>query len=339
MSEFTHFIGIDISKKHIDLALLDDQGAFLGSFKIKNTSATILEKLQQIGQAHDFDLDATFFCLEATGLYGNPFLIAAVQLQVTVGMEPAWKMQSNRHHRGKTDQTDAIRIGDFACKFHRQIRPWQPEPQILQQLRYLIRTREQLVEAAKALRMPMQEAKQMEAQIEYQTRKSLAIPVLEVIEQQIKTAESQIAQLIKETPKLDRQYKLICSIPGIGMHTALQLILLTRGFTRFENARQLACYGGVAPFEHQSGSSIRGKTRVSHKANKRLKKALHMAALSAIQNNADIKAYFARKVAQGKNKMSVINAIRNKLLQRVFAVLKRGTPYINTRPTKDNFVA
>ena len=100
-------------------------------------------------------------------------------------------------------------------------------------------------------------------------------------------------------------------------------------FSKFQNNRQLACYCGVAAFEHSSGTTVRGKTGVSKFANMDLKSTLHMAAISAIQHNPELKEYYKRKVNDGKNKMSTINAVRNKLLTRIVAVVKRKTPYVN----------
>jgi transposase len=102
-------------------------------------------------------------------------------------------------------------------------------------------------------------------------------------------------------------------------------MVYTQVFTRFESVRQLACYCGVAPFEHRSGTSINGKTGVSKFANMDLKSTLHLASLSAIQHNPDMKVYYQRKVKEGKSKMCVINAVRNKLLSRILAVTNRQT--------------
>ncbi|SFE44289.1 transposase, partial [Spirosoma endophyticum] len=97
-----------------------------------------------------------------------------------------------------------------------------------------------------------------------------------------------------------------------------------------EYPKKLACHAGVAPFEHSSGSSVRGKTRVNHHARKSLKTLLHMAAMSALQVKGELQDYYQRKVADGKNKMLVINALRNKLIHRVYAVVKRGKKYDKT---------
>lgn len=94
---------------------------------------------------------------------------------------------------------------------------------------------------------------------------------------------------------------------------------------------QFACYSGVAPFEYQSGTSIRGRTKVSNFAQKKLKSLLNLGALSAKRHDVELKNYFERKVAEGKNKMLVVNAIRCKILARAFAVINRGTPFVNTQ--------
>ena len=105
------------------------------------------------------------------------------------------------------------------------------------------------------------------------------------------------------------------------------MLYFTNEFKLYANAKQLACYCGVAPFEHTSGTSVKGKSRVSNFANKRLKKLLHLVAMSTLSSNRELSQYYERKVGGGKNKMLVINAIRNKILQRLCAVIKRGTPY------------
>ena len=120
-----------------------------------------------------------------------------------------------------------------------------------------------------------------------------------------------------------RIYKIVTSVDGVGMVTALNLITTTNEFLSINEAKKYACYSGIAPFEHSSGISIRGRTRVSHMANKKVKTMLHMAALAAIQMKGDIKEFYNRKVNEGKNKMCVINAVRNKIIQRVFACVKQ----------------
>jgi transposase len=108
------------------------------------------------------------------------------------------------------------------------------------------------------------------------------------------------------------------------------LIVCTNGFTTFKTWRKFASYCGIAPFPNNSGTSVRGRTKVSHLANKEGKALLNLCASSAIQYNPEMKAYYRRRVEKGKNKMSTLNIIRNKLLARAFAVAQRGTPYVDT---------
>jgi transposase len=108
------------------------------------------------------------------------------------------------------------------------------------------------------------------------------------------------------------------------------LIIATKGFEVFDNWRQLACYAGVAPFPHQSGTSLKGRNKVHPFADKKMKSLLNMCALVAIKHDKSIKAYYERKVGAGKAKMLVLNNIRCKLLARVFAVINRETLFVNT---------
>jgi transposase len=145
--------------------------------------------------------------------------------------------------------------------------------------------------------------------------------------QHIKKAEDAIDHLIKQTD-LATNYQLLCSIKGVGRILAAQIIVHTNNFESFNNWRQFACYAGLAPFQYQSGSSIKGRTKVHPIADKKLKRLFNMAALSSIQHDPELKLYFQRKVEQGKNKMCVLNAVRCKILARAFSVVKRQTPYV-----------
>ncbi|MEJ7675027.1 MAG: IS110 family transposase [Chitinophagaceae bacterium] len=118
------------------------------------------------------------------------------------------------------------------------------------------------------------------------------------------------------------------SIKGVGKQTAIHVFIYTKGFTSFSSGKQLASYCGVVPFTKTSGTSVRYKTQVSPFANKHLKKLLHLCAMAAIQHNEELKHYYNRKIEEGKNKMSVINAVRNKLVQRIFAVVRDGRNYV-----------
>jgi hypothetical protein len=140
-----------------------------------------------------------------------------------------------------------------------------------------------------------------------------------------------ITDHIGQDPIMKKQYELLLSIPRVGPVLAAYLLAATELFTRMWNGRQLACHAGVAPHEHTSGSSIRGRSRVSHHADKRLKSLLHMSALGMIQCDNELAVYYRRKLAEGKHPMSVLNAVRCKILLRVCAVIREGRPYEHRR--------
>jgi transposase len=121
--------------------------------------------------------------------------------------------------------------------------------------------------------------------------------------------------------------KFATSVTGVGIIIAANMIITTNEFRDIINHKKFACYSGIAPFPNQSGKSLRGKDKVSHMANKKIKTLLHMGARSAIQHSPDIKAYYQRKVAEGKSKFSVLNAVCNKLVSRVFVCIKNQRMY------------
>jgi transposase len=152
--------------------------------------------------------------------------------------------------------------------------------------------------------------------------------MVKALAREIEKVEKEIDSVLDASPDIMHNYKLITSITGVGRQTALYLIVVTNNFLSFNDHRKLASYAGVAPFPHTSGTSIRGKTKVSPLANRKLKSLLSACAISAIRHDPEKKIYFTRRSEMGKHKMNSINAVRNKLLARVFAVIRRGTPYV-----------
>ena len=139
--------------------------------------------------------------------------------------------------------------------------------------------------------------------------------------------DKQINALIQADGQLRELFDLMTSIPGIGPATVTEVLVATNELKAITDPKKLACHAGVAPFEHRSGTSIRGKSKVSQHARKRLKYVFHLAAMSAIRVKGERQDYYQRKVKEGKNKMLVLNAVRNKLIHRLYAVVKRGEKY------------
>lgn len=125
-----------------------------------------------------------------------------------------------------------------------------------------------------------------------------------------------------------KNYELLISLKGIGLVVGCQLIYHTGNFTRFANWRAFSSYCGTAPFEHRSGTSIHRRKQCHYLGDRKMKSLLSMASVSAIQHDAELRLYYKRKLAEGKDKMVAVNNVRNKLIARAFAVVKRGTPYV-----------
>jgi transposase len=149
------------------------------------------------------------------------------------------------------------------------------------------------------------------------------------IAKSIQEINTLMKKIIAENDTVNRNYLLLQTVPGIGHLTAIYLICCTNNFAGKVSGKQLACYAGVVPFEHSSGISVKGRTRVHKMANKDLKKLLHLSALSAIKYYPEFTTYYKRKKAEGKHSMSVLNAIRNKIVLRVAAVVNNQQAYVN----------
>ncbi len=285
--------------------------------------------LEVIKKHKEVSTENILFCYEHTGIYGKKLSYTLVEKRYCVWIEmPLAILRSIGLQRGKNDKVDAKRIAIYAMKNNKQAKLWESPRKEVATLRQLLTTRASLINGLKALKMPIKEYKETGNKELAELMQKSTKNAVQGIEKDIKKIEQAIDALIKNDERLSKLFTLLISIPGVGKITSTELICFTNEFKNYTEAKQLACYCGVAPFEHSSGSSIRGKTRVNNMANKSLKTKLHLCAMAAIQHDAELKAYYERKVKDGKNKMLVINAVRNKLVHRITAVVKRQTPFI-----------
>jgi transposase len=326
LMETLYFLGIDISKKKFDAALTMD-GKNFHEAEVENNTTAIQSFFRDLKKQIS-SLNRVIVCLEHTGIYGFPLIDYLIRNQIKVAVEPALQIkQSQGMTRGKNDQIDAKRIALYALKNRDNLRFWQPQRDVIQQLKALLILRERLVKIKVQLEVPINESEEFVASSILKKTAANCQKSLRAIQSDIKGVEKEIEVLVSNDEQLAQQCKLATSVPGVGKITALNIIVSTQEFSKIQEAKQFACYAGVAPFEHSSGSSIRGKTRVSKMANMTLKKLLHLSAMAAIQCSDELKMFYQRKVAAGKNKMSVLNAVRNKLISRIFACIKNNRTY------------
>lgn len=337
---FKNFIGIDVSKVKFDLALIKDcdkehviQAVFENTQKGIKAMTKFLEKECQV------QLSDTIFCMEFTGIYCRPLTTFMTERECNVWLEmPVNIIRSLGLQRGKNDRVDARRIALYAYKNKEDIKLWKPQRDVILKLRDLLSLRERLISSRKSLMAPIDELIAMgDKNGAARVRRGCKL-TLSSIEKEIDQIDKDLDDTIKDDPQLKELYNLATSVPGVGKYTALFMICYTNEFSIYNNPKQLACYCGVAPFEHSSGSSVRGRTRVSHMANKVLKRMLHMGAMSVISRDPELSDYYQRKIALGKNKMLVINAVRNKIIHRLCAVIKRGYEYQPEKLFKEHLV-
>jgi transposase len=325
--EFEFFIGIDVSKNELDFAVQHgDQ--FLFHREIANEPLAINAFIKELSKLSGFKWEKALFCMEHTGIYNNHSLTCLYKKKAHICLEAATQIKNSLGNvRGKSDKIDAIRIAGYAYDKRNKLRLWAPKREIVQQLAHLAATRLRLITVKKQLKTPLKEHQICSS--DKVARQSLRVCThsLKAIDEDIARADKAIDKLIKDDAELNRLFSLITSVSGIGKVTAVQVIIATNEFKDINNPKKFACYSGIAPFTDDSGKIIK-KARVSHMANKKVKTLLHLSAIVAIQHNDDLKLFYQRKVLQeNKNKMSVLNAVRNKLVLRIFACVNQNRPY------------
>ena len=325
---YLFYVGVDLSKEKFDAVVrfnLKDQRHRV----FDNNKSGIKRFITWLEDLEEFSFKRTLICMEHTGLYSRELVKAMVKIEAHVWIEsPLQIKKSLGFLRGKNDKIDSSRIAYYAEKYADKARLVLPTNEVLQKLQDLLSARDRLIKTNGQLQRPLNELKRID-KATYQDLIKINRPVIDQLKKSLAQIKKEILTVINSDERIKRQYLLVRSVKGVGMVLGVQLMVYTHGFSRMQSGRQLACYAGVAPFEHTSGSSVKGRTHTSNFANMTLKSTLHLAAICSIQHNPDLKKYYERRVAEGKSKMCVINAVRAKLLYRVLAVVRRGTPYQN----------
>lgn len=322
--KISSILGIDVSKKTLDCHLhVQQQGLPPVSNDIKGFKCIYRWLLKVLKST-----DELIVVMEYTGIYTYGIERFLAQQNIKFVKRPALDIKRSLGMvRGKSDKADSKFISRYGWLRREELQPMTPQSDNQLELQQLMSHRDKLVADRASYQSKLKELSlQMGKKINKKINDSMCY-IMDILKHEIKEAEKEITKLIKKQEILQTNYDLMCSVVGIGFASAVHILIATENFTRFTDSRKFICYCGVAPFEHSSGTSIKGKTRVSHLANKKIKSLLTMAAMSAIQHDPELKAKYQEKVSEGKNKMSVINMIRAKLLQRIFAVVKNQKPY------------
>jgi transposase len=328
-----NYVGIDVSKPHFDASLLivmEHEKQDMKTIRFSNDSEGLKSFLKWLKE-HRVSMDKQTLCvLENTGVYHRLLWQFCGNNNIPIHIGNAAHMKwSFGITRGKNDVIDSKRICHYAYKHADELKDTPALNPVFLQLKDLMTGRTKLLDQKNSIKTYLNELKLSNDKA---TQKILAQSFkasIEGIKKSIIQIENEINKLIIQDEKLNQNFKLVTTVPGVGKFTALYILCSTNNFATKISGKQLASYAGVVPFEHSSGISIKGGNHVHKMANKELKKLLHMCALSAIKYYPEFKTYFDRKKAEGKNGMSVLNAIKNKIVIRVAAVVNNQKPYVD----------
>jgi transposase len=321
-----HFVGIDVSKAWLDVFIRTSKK----HFQTSNDEQGFKSMITRI-EAEGIPSKEVLFCFENTGMYSSLLtrFMKSEGLSFVVA-HPLDVKYSAGATRGKSDKIDAIRLADYAYRKREELKPTKPSTPATERLRALFALRQQLVKQRAAL---------IAARGEYTSVLKLKAkdPIIEIqsalineLTKQIDRVNREIQMTIDTDDALSRNYKLLISVVGIGPVVATAMLMYTDNFTKFSTARKFCSYCGFTPYDHQSGSSIQRRRKTSQLANKEMKSLIDRGALSAIEHDPDMKTYYERKCAEGKEKRVVINAVRCKIVYRAFSVIKRQQKYIKS---------
>jgi transposase len=323
------FIGIDITKATLDVSILATTDTNIIHYQTfvdnKKEVIPLLKWVKQNSQG--VPITAWKVSMENTGMYSLELNCFLHKRDVWQCLENALQiMRSMGVTRGKTDKADSRTIALYAYHFSDRLKQNVLPSRTHLRLMALFAQRERLVGMHRQLQLAIKSlkgyAKELVGDIQKQNE-----GLLKNSAAQIKAIYKSLRECLKEDRDLGHKAKLVQSVPGIGLQTTAYLLVVSRGMESFDSSRQFACYSGCAPFEHSSGVSVRGKTKVHFIANRKMKFLLYMAAINAITFNKELKLYYQRTTAEGKNPMSMLNAVRFKLICRIFSVVKHAEPF------------
>lgn len=326
IKKYTYFIGVDVSANELDYAVMKGS-TFLFHRERKNETADITDFIKELKLLPGFMISRAVFCMEENGIYNFHLIAVLKKLKANIVNDNPLQIKSSMGLvRGKDDKIDAKRIAYYAYINREVLKIYNPKRPLLQQIADLFSLRNRLLTVQLALQTPLSaQATFIKKGTHSQTVRSCSNSI-NAIREDIDNIDSAIDQLIAADENLSRLHKIIMSVPGVGRITSIQVLISTNEFKNISNPRKFACYAGVAPFKRESGG-VKARARISPIANRKVKALLHLCAMTSLRAEKDLREYYDRKVAEGKPKMAVLNAVRNKLVLRIFACVNQDRLY------------
>jgi len=310
-------VGIDVAKAKLDVALKQPKGKW--KTKVVDNAPAGFEQLRVWLAKHG--VSCAHVCMEATGIYWERLAEDLADHGFAVSVVNPAKIKDfggAKGVRSKTDAVDAKLIADFCESQNPPV--WQAPSKSIRRLRALVGRRDALVD------LRTQEKCRLEVATTEEVRRSIE-QVIAHLEQQIAEIERQINSDIDDDPTLREQRELLKTVPGIGDATAALFLSHYGGELRFAKTRQAVAFAGLDTAKHESGSSVRGRPRMSKMGHTAIRKAVYMPALTAMSRTPWGKAFSSRLLAAGKPKKLILGALMRKLVTIAYGVLKSGTPF------------
>lgn len=323
------YVGIDISKEKCNLCyrrgleVVHEEECLNEIKELKKAFKSALKALEATN-------DEVLICAEYTGRYIYPLTVSCQELDLFLWLDDPTRIKNSMGlTRGKNDVIDAARIAEYAYRYSDKAVRYSIPDAALVSMKNLLSDREFLLTDKKRYQSQLSDQKRYMAPNDFKHKSSRWKKVIKTIEEQIEAIDAEIDTLISADPVLARQKELLVSIDGIGDRIAINMIAITGGFTRFQDARQFCSFAGLTPYKYDSGTSVRSKAKISKRSNQSMKALLHMSAINVAtrMKDGEYKEYYERKLKEGKHVMCIMNVLRAKLVHRMFSVIKRDTEY------------
>lgn len=322
-------IGIDISKEKLNLCYQQDLKT-IREEEVANDVSSIKKAFKGAFNELCVITEDVLVCVEYTGRYIYPLTVACQELEVFLWLDDPTRIKNSMGlTRGKNDAIDASRIAEYAHRYSDKAVRYAIPDAALVTMKNLLSDRDFLLTDKKRYQSQLSDQKRYMAPGDFKHKSKRWGDVIKSIDKQIQSIDAEIDAIITADPVLKRQKDLLTSIDGVGERIAVNMIAVTCGFTRFKNARQFCSFAGLTPYKYDSGSSVRSKAKTSKRANQTMKALLHLGAVNVAtrMKEGEYKAYYERKLKEGKHVMCVLNVLRAKLVHRMFSVIRRDTEY------------
>lgn len=327
---YSYFCGWDVSKKSLNLCLMDASGEVLLEEKVDNSVGKLRQAIERLyrGKLRGVSSARVLHCLENTGHYSHPLLKLVPPLQLQLWLEdPLQLSHSLGRQRTKTDRIDARNIARYAALHRREVKLYQPPNPVVEQLRMVRNHHQKLVRYRQSLRTSFNEVTAFSL-VDYDEGVARIIgQQIEHLDRAIAQLEQRIEGLILQDEHTKRCYDIARSVPGLGPKNTITVLVVTGLFERIGSAKACASYAGISPHAFESGSSIRRRPRISRASSRLLKTAFSQGAMSMIRGDNAFNAMYRRLVAKGRTHLQALNAVRNKIIRVVYACIANDTMY------------